>query len=306
MEINLIGVPINYGCDKNGSQYGPTSIMQEGIIDILDRHDVNYNDYKEIKVPKVSEDEKFLSNKNIKYYDAIYQVCVDLADEVYKSLKNQGFPIIIGGDHSLAIGSISGASKYFENLGVVWIDAHGDFNTDEITESKNAHGMPLAVACGYGEENLVNLYEEKFKVEEENVFHIGGRDLDVKEKILMESSDVNIYDKEKIDIIGFEKVLDDIVKKCEEQNLEAIHVSLDIDFLDGLLVPGTGTRVDGGYSLEQLKYILERIFKTGLVRSIDFVEFNPLLDENKVTLEICMELLDYIIDKYKENDITTQ
>lgn len=302
MSMNLIGVPINYGCDKEGAQYGPRKLRQSGIMELMIKNEVESYDIGDIYVPEVKCEDKFKTNSNIKYYEAIYEVNKNLAHVVYNSLESENFPIIIGGDHSLALGTISGASKHFENLGIVWLDAHGDFNTDETSNSKNSHGMPLALVCGYGDEDLVNIYHENIKVEEENVFHIGGRDFDKREKELLDSSKVNLYCNEKIEKRGFKNILDEIIEKCEEQNIEALHLSLDIDFLDGALVPGTGTRVKDGYNVEDAKYILDRIFSTGLVKSLDFVEYNTVLDEENKTLDICLELLDYIIKAYKKSE----
>lgn len=302
MDINLIGVPISYGCDRDGTQYGPSKLREYGLIDKIKVVKEDIFDIGNLYVAQVDESEKYKSNKNIKYYDIIYDVNKNLADIVYRSLENGQLPIIIGGDHCIGLGSISGASKYFNNLGVVWIDAHGDFNTDEISESKNAHGMPLAFLCGYGNEELVNLYYKGAKVKEDNVFHIGARDIDVDEEKLLNSTNINIYSKEKIDKIGSIKIVEEISQKCKEQNIDAIHISLDIDFMDEHLVPGTGTRVKGGYSVEDTKFILERFISTGIVKSIDFVEFNPVLDIDNQTLDICIDLLEYIVKIFKNNE----
>ena len=212
----------------------------------------------------------------------------------YDTVKTGSIPIILGGDHSIALGSISGVSKHFKNLGVVWIDAHGDFNTHEISESKNYHGMPLASLAGYGKKDLVDLYYKGKKIKEENIFHIGARDLNLKEEELIRSTNVNLYDKVVIDKKGFKWVLVDIIKKCEEQGIDALHISLDIDFMDKEIVPGTGTRVEGGYTVEDTKYILEKLISENIVKSMDFVEFNPILDKDNTTLDICIDLLDNV------------
>lgn len=295
MKIGLIGVPLNYGCDKEGVQYGPqklrSSILENMIRD--EKIDVEY--IGDISVDKISLEDKFKDDKNIKYYKSIYNTNEKLADLVYNSLNDGYFPVILGGDHSLGLGSISGASKYFNNIGVVWVDAHGDFNTEIISESKNSHGMPLAFLTGHGKKELVNLYYRGIKVKEENVFHIGGRDIDEKERELLDTTKVNLYDKAVIDEKGFTWIIEDILKKCEKQNIDALHISFDIDFMDKYLVPGTGTKVEGGYTVEDSKYILRELIESNLVKSMDFVEFNPLLDEDDKTLDICNELLEYFV-----------
>lgn len=296
MKIILIGVPQNHGCDKDGVQYGPQKLVENNLEDRLREKGIEVEYIKDIEVEKVNSEDKFKDDKNIKYYKSIYDTNEKLADSVYKTLNNGYFPIILGGDHSLALGSISGASKYFNNIGVVWVDAHGDFNTEIISESKNAHGMPLAFLSGYGKKELVNLYYEGIKVKEENIFHIGGRDIDAKERELLNQSKVNLYDKFIVDEKGFNWIIEDILKKCKEQSIKSLHISFDIDFMDKYIVPGTGTRVEGGYTLEDSKYVVRRLIESNMVKSIDFVEFNPLLDEDNKTLYICDELLMYFIE----------
>lgn len=301
MNVNLIGVPTNHGCDRNGAQYGPKKLREANIVNIMKKSELSIYDMGDIYVEDIREKDKFLSDKNIKYYNSIYNVNLNLAHMVYTSLNNKDFPIIIGGDHSIALGSISGASSYFKNLGVVWIDAHGDFNTEIISESKNSHGMPLAFLCGYGDERLVNLYRHKTKLKEENVFHIGGRDIDIEERKLLNTTKVSMYDKTKINELGIENIIHEIIEKCKKQKIDAIHISLDIDFMDEDIVKGTGTRVSDGYNVEDTKLILKELINSGLVKSMDFVEFNPLLDENDETLNICTDLLEYISNLIKES-----
>lgn len=296
MKIILIGVPQNHGCDKDGVQYGPQKLVENNLEDRLREKGIEVEYIKDIEVEKVNSEDKFKDDKNIKYYKSIYDTNEKLADSVYKTLNDGYFPIILGGDHSLALGSISGASKYFNNIGVVWVDAHGDFNTEITSESKNAHGMPLAFLSGYGKKELVNLYYEGIKVKEENIFHIGGRDIDIKERELLNQSKVNLYDKSIVDEKGFNWIIEDILKKCKEQSIKSLHISFDIDFMDKYIVPGTGTRVEGGYTLEDSKYVVRRLIESNMVKSIDFVEFNPSLDENNKTLYICDELLMYFIE----------
>ncbi|MFR2795609.1 arginase [Romboutsia timonensis] len=296
MKLGLIGVPQYHGCDNNGVQYGPQKLRTNNLEKTLKSKGIKVKYIKDIEIEIIDNKDKFKGDKNIKFYESIYNTNIKLADTVYNSLNEEYFPIILGGDHSLGLGSISGASKYFDNIGVVWIDAHGDFNTEVISESKNAHGMPLAFLTGYGKKELVNLYFEGVKVKEENVFHIGGRDIDEKERELLNQTKVNLYDKEVIDKKGFTCIIEEILKKCEEQNINALHISFDIDFMDKYLVPGTGTRVEGGYTVEDSKYILKELIESKLVKSMDFVEFNPLLDEDNKTLDICNELLEYFVE----------
>lgn len=294
MKLSIIGVPTYYGCDNDGTQYSPEKLRNANIIKLIkDNGEIEVADLGDIDVIEMMEKDKFKNEKNIKYFESIYDLNLKLSKAVDDAMDNSDFTLILGGDHGIGLGSITGASKHSQNLGVVWIDAHGDFNTSATSPSKNFHGMPLACLCGHGDSRLVNLYYEGVKIKEESVFHIGGRDIDEGEQKLIDNSKVNLYDKKVIGKIGLEDVVDDIIKKCREQELDGIHISLDIDFMDKFIVEGTGTRVAGGYTVEDTKYILRRLMETGIVKSMDFVEFNPRLDVNDNTLEICKDLLSY-------------
>ena len=304
MKLNIIGVPTYYGCDNNGTQDAPSKLRNANIIELIKgNEDVEIADLGDIEVKRVMESDKFKNEKNIKYFESIYDLNLKLSKAVDESISSSNFTLIIGGDHSIGLGSITGASKHSQNLGVVWIDAHGDFNTSATSPSKNFHGMPLACLCGHGDSRLVNLYYEGVKIKEENVFHIGGRDIDEGEQKLLDNSKVNLYDKKVIDKIGLEDVVDDILKKCKEQDIDGLHISLDIDFMDKFIVEGTGTRVEGGYTVENTKYILRRLMNTGIVKTMDFVEFNPRLDVNDNTLEICKDLLSYFGQTLKTKEL---
>ena len=294
MKLSIIGVPTYYGCDNNGTQYSPEKLRNANIINLIkDNGEIEVADLGDIDIKEVIERDKFKNEKDIKYFESIYDLNLKLAKAVDKAFDGSEFTLILGGDHGIGLGSITGASKHSKNLGVVWIDAHGDFNTCETSPSKNFHGMPLACLCGHGDSRLVNLYYNGVKIEEKNVFHIGGRDIDKDEQELLDNSKVNLYDKKVIDKIGFENVIYDILKKCNEQDIDGLHISLDIDFMDKFIVEGTGTRVAGGYTLDDTKYILRCLINTGIVKSMDFVEFNPKLDVNDNTLKICKDLLIY-------------
>ena len=304
MKLNIIGVPTYYGCDKNGTQDAPSKLRNANIIELIKGNgEVEIADLGDIEVKSVMEDDKFKNEKNIKYFESIYDLNLKLSKAVDESMNDSDFTLIIGGDHGIGLGSITGASKHSQNLGVVWIDAHGDFNTSATSPSKNFRGMPLACLCGHGDSRLVNLYYEGVKIKEENVFHIGGRDIDEGEQKLLDNSMINLYDKKVIDKIGLEDVVDDILKKCKEQDIDGLHISLDIDFMDKFIVEGTGTRVEGGYTVENTKYILRRLMNTGIVKTMDFVEFNPRLDVNDNTLEICKDLLSYFGQTLKTKEL---
>ncbi|WP_129595803.1 arginase [Anaerophilus nitritogenes] len=293
MNINLIGVPIFYGADKKGPEYAPQKLREKNIIQMIRKHKHTVYDMGNMIVPKVKEYNKFYSHPKMKYLDSIIQINTNLAHMVYCSIKGGSFPLIIGGDHSIGLGSIAGVSRAYENFAVIWIDAHGDINTIETTGSGNVHGMPLSHAMGMGHSDLVNLYFEGKKVSKENVFIIGPRDLDDGEKAIIQQQNLNVYSSEIIHKRGIENVTDEIIKQITQKNIDAIHVSFDLDFIDSKFVPGTGTPVPNGVNIEDTKTILRMLAETKLIKSMDFVELNTLLDRNDVTADLAIDLIDW-------------
>lgn len=302
MNISIISMPIFYGCDNPGVENGPKILIDNNILNIFkENHKVI--DMGDVYVKHADAINKYASNKKMKYLDEVIHSNIGLADKVYCALENNTLPLTIGGDHSLALGSIAGASKYYgnDNVAVVWVDAHGDLNTDETTPSGNIHGMPLAASMGIGHESLTNLYFNGQKVKPENIFLIGARDLDQGELELIDEYNLNIWKIQDIHHKGIDTVLNEFKAIIKDRNINNIHLSFDIDGLDPSCVPGTGTPVDDGLTFIEGKNILETVLGTNLVRSIDFVEFNQSLDKNNRTIETCTELLKIISNSLKNN-----
>lgn len=294
MNISIIDMPLFYGCDNPGVEQGPKVLRENNLLDIFNKSH-NVCDMGEVHVKNVSSNDKYAANAKMKYLDEVVRSNIGLADKVYTALENSTLPLVIGGDHALAIGSIAGASKYFENdLAVVWVDAHGDINTLETSPSGNIHGMPLASSMGIGHETLTNIYSSSQKVKPENVFLLGCRDLDLGELEIIKNYNLNIWTMRDIKEKEISTVLKELLEAINKINAKNIHLSFDIDSLDPKYVPGTGTPVEDGLSFSEGKEVLETILNTSLVKSIDFVEFNPVLDKNKKTLETCIELLKVI------------
>jgi len=294
MDISLIGVPIMYGCDREGAQYGPNKLRDEGILKAIKKHKNSVYDFGNLYIPEIPVSEKYTFNEKIKYLKPIVDMNNNLSHLVYSALSAKSFPFIIGGDHSLGLGSISGSSRFYNNLAVIWIDAHGDINTYKTSPSSNAHGMPLSAALGIGETSLVNVYYDGAKVKPENVYIIGARDLDKGEIQIAKDLNLNLYTMDSIRKIGLETVIGKTLKKIKSSNIDGVHLSFDIDALDKSLVPGTGTPVDNGFSIEEAKKVLEKFLATGLIKSMDFVELNPLLDIDDTTVHLCIDLIDWI------------
>lgn len=292
MDINLIGVPLYYGCDRAGVENGPDELRENGIKKLLENHKNKVYDLGNIYVNNTKDKQPFAAGVNAKYINEIIEVTENLANSVYSSLCGGGFPITLGGDHALAMGSVAGSSKYFQgDLAVIWIDAHGDINTFETSPTGNVHGMPLAASMGFGDESLTNLYFNGIKVKKENVFIIGARDLDEGELQLIKDKNLTVWTMDKVREIGVDKVCKELLEGLKARGINNIHISFDIDSVDPELIKGTGTPVPNGFNINDAEKLLTSIFNTRLVKSMDFVEFNPCLDDTDTTLKSCMSLI---------------
>ena len=299
MDISIIGMPLFYGCDRPGVEKGPDILRENNLDKILGKNHY-VTDLGNIDVDYIESKDKFLENDKLKYLKQVVDANNRLASKVYEALTNNTLPFIIGGDHSLALGSIAGSSKYYGNdLGVIWIDAHGDINTETTSPSGNIHGMPLAASMGIGYEKLTSIFFDDFKVKPENVFIIACRDLDQGEVELIEKLKINVWNIDDIQNGNLDQIIADLLSMIKEKNIKNIHLSYDIDCLDPEYVPGTGTPVENGLTFEESKKLLKSILGTSLVKSIDFVEYNPELDLNNKTKETCIELLNIISAELK-------
>lgn len=292
MDINLIGVPLYYGCDRAGVENGPDALRENGIKELLKNHNNKVYDLGNIYVDSTKDKQPFAAGVNAKYINEILEVTENLAHAVYGVLCSGGFPITLGGDHALATGSVAGVSKYFNgDIAVIWIDAHGDINTFETSPSGNVHGMPLAASMGFGDKSLTDLYFNGIKVKKENVFIIGARDLDEGELQLIKDKELTVWTMDKVREIGVEQVCEELLEALKVRGIKNIHLSFDIDSVDPEIMKGTGTPVPGGFNIKDAEKLLTTIFNTRLVKAMDFVEFNPLLDESDMTAKNCLTLI---------------
>ncbi|MBV7276271.1 arginase [Clostridium thailandense] len=293
MNISLIGVPIFFGSDKKGAEFGPRKLRDKNIISVLTQDNHTVYDCGDIYVENIPEEKKYDFHPTMKYLKPIVEVNTNLAHQVYSALCSGSFPLIIGGDHSIGLGSLSGTSKFYDDIAVIWIDAHGDINTHETSMTGNVHGMPLAAAMGLGFEELIDLYNKGCKVKPENIFIIGARDLDLGEKELIKTHNLTVFSTEDVQKIGVEKIMKIIHSKLIDRGIKAVHLSFDIDCLDPNFVPGTGTPVTRGMNVIETKYMLKYLMETKLIKSMDFVELNPILDKDDKTADLCIDLLSW-------------
>lgn len=294
MKINVIGVPLNLGCDRAGVERAPNHLRERGLMPLIRKNGHRAFDLGNLYVPPVSEADKFSRGNSLKYLDAIVEVNTNLAELVYDTLRGGAFPLVVGGDHSLGLGSASGVGKCFEDFGIIWLDAHGDINTSETSPSGNIHGMPLSALMGMGNEALVNIYAQGNKVNPQNVFLVGTRSLDAGEHILIRRERLSVYPMETIRLKGIGFVADDIKRKLKERKIRNVHFSMDVDSIDPRFAPGTGTQVNEGLMPDECRHFIDSILSTNLVKSMDLVELNPELDINELTTQLCLQLIDYI------------
>ena len=294
MKVNVIGVPLNLGCDRLGVERAPNHLRERGLMQLIRKNGHRAFDLGNLYVPPVSEADKFARGKSMKYLDAIVEVNNNLAELVYDTLRGGAFPLVIGGDHSLGLGSASGVGKCFDDFGIIWLDAHGAINTDATSPSGNVHGMPLSALMGMGSEELVNVYAPGNKVNPQNVFLVGTRSLDEGEKALIEREHLSVYTMETIHLKGIGFVADDIKRKLRERKIRNVHFSIDVDSIDPRFAPGTGTRVAEGLMPDEFNDFVDHILSTNLFKSLDLVELNPELDNGERTTRLCLEIIDRI------------
>jgi ornithine decarboxylase len=282
LKTKIIGVPLNFGANRCGLEFSVDNFLER------------YPEYKNgMRILEVTREKEDFSLKGAKYLNTISKVNEELAREINKVVKNNEFPLIIGGDHAIAIGSIAGVSKEKE-IGILWVDAHGDMNTPEISESGHIHGMPLATSVGVGHEKLVNCFYDGTKVNKENVVLFGTRDIDEKEQQLIDELGIKNYTWEKIEKMGFEKALNEVKEFFKGRNL---HISFDLDGIDPEEITAVGTPVKGGLSREMGKKLVADMIDNANVTSMDLVEYNPIYERETETTEYMNELLKLVKEK---------
>ncbi|WP_407819500.1 arginase [Staphylococcus aureus] len=287
--IDIIGAPSTFGQRKLGVDLGPTAIRYAGLISRLKQLDLDVYDKGDIKVPVVNIEKFHSEQKGLRNYDEIIDVNQKLNKEVSASIENNRFPLVLGGDHSIAVGSVSAISKHYNNLGVIWYDAHGDLNIPEESPSGNIHGMPLRILTGEGPKELLELNSNVIKPE--NIVLIGMRDLDKGERQFIKDHNIKTFTMSDIDKLGIKEVIENTIEYLKSRNVDGVHLSLDVDALDPLETPGTGTRVLGGLSYRESHFALELLHQSHLISSMDLVEVNPLIDSNNHTAEQAVTLV---------------
>lgn len=290
--ISIIGFPMDLGADRRGVDMGPSALRIAGLQSKLELLGYKVSDFGDIKI-EIMERQK-IKNPKLKYIEEIIKTSKLLANNVQKVLEKGDFPLCIGGDHSMALGTISGISSYCRNkklkLGVIWIDAHSDMNTDETSPSGNIHGMPLASLMGLGNNQLVDFIGFKPKLNPENCALIGIRSIDEAEKLNIKKLKVPVYTMTDIDKLGVHRIAAKVLKQFREK-VDHIHISFDVDCVDPSVAPGVGTPVPGGLSYREAHLLMETIAECGCMSSLEVAEVNPILDFKNQSAEFTADLI---------------
>ncbi|PWW20009.1 arginase [Cytobacillus oceanisediminis] len=288
-KLSIIGMPMDLGQMRRGVDMGPSAIRYAGVNERLKGLFEEIHDQGDIAIgrPEVQVDPE----SNLRNLDLIAEKTEKLAEEVDKAIEAGSFPLVLGGDHSIAIGTLAGVSKHYKNLGVIWYDAHGDLNTAETSPSGNIHGMPLAVSLGIGHSLLTNVGGYGPKVKPENIVIIGARSLDEGERELIKENGIKVYTMHEIDRLGMTKVMEESITYLKERNTDGVHLSLDLDGLDPHDAPGVGTPVIGGISYRESHLAMEMLAEAQIITSAEFVEVNPILDDKNKTATVAVALM---------------
>ncbi|MCY1399174.1 Arginase [compost metagenome] len=294
--VSLVGAPTDVGAGARGASMGPEALRVAGLerrlrargFQVLDRGNLNgpanpwqppQQGYRHL--PEV-----------IAWNQAVH-------DAIYAELREERLPILLGGDHCLGVGSISAVARHCRDTGkklrIIWLDAHADFNTSELTPSGNIHGMPVACLCGAGPRELVEMAGQVPAIQADAIRQIGIRSVDEGERVRVHEAGLEVMDMRYLDEVGMRVAMQQALAGLDENT--HLHVSFDVDFLDPEIAPGVGTTVPGGPSYREAQLCMEMIADTGLLRSLDIVELNPALDVRNRTAKVAVELTESLFGK---------
>ena len=293
-DVDIIGVQMDLGASKRGVAMGPMAIRYGGLREGLEKLGHTVHDRGDI-VPLETGENK----PDLRYYEQVVDVNHRLYEQVIASLERGHFPITLGGDHSIAAGSIAAVSKHYESkggIGVIWIDAHGDWNDPASSPTGNMHGMPFSAVCGHGPDCMVDFGQGPAFVDVRHCVQIGGRDIDDEERVRMKAAGVTVFPINVIDKYG----MDEIMRRAlavAGAGTAGIHLSFDVDAITPEAAPGTGTVVHSGLTVREAFLAVETLAESGRLVSMDMVEVNPILDERNKTGILASELIQSALGK---------
>jgi arginase len=290
-KIRVIGVPLDLGQSRRGVDMGPSAVRVAGLEARLEQvgHVVEDGGNVAVAIPEQKKE----GNPNAKYLKEITATCMKQAELVMKALEGGIVPLVLGGDHSVAVGTVSGVAEFYrrdkKRIGLIWIDAHSDINTPDTSPTGNVHGMPLAALMGLGPAELGNLYDFSPKVNPENCVLVGVRDIDRAEKENIRRAGIEVFTMRDIDERGMRAVIEEALRMAG-RGTAGYHVSLDMDWIDPEDAPGVGTPVRGGATYREAHLAMEIIADHGRMLSFEIVEVNPVIDEKNRTADLAVEL----------------
>ena len=291
-KVRLIGVPMDLGGGRRGVDMGPSAIRYSGVGEKLKAMGYQVSDDGDVAVPVAEQRDP--GDPRAKYLSEIARACNRLRVRVKRSLENDEVPIVIGGDHSIAAGTVAGVAEYYraknQKLGLIWVDAHADMNTPETSPTGNIHGMPLAAILGMGPDSLTMLGDFAPKIDAKNCAVIGLRSIDDKEKENVTRSGVKTYTMRDLDERGMRKVIKEAIK-IASNGTAGFHVSFDLDGMDPGDVPGVGTAVKGGIDWREAQLLMETVADSGRMTSCEVTELNPIFDIQNKSGEVAVKLI---------------
>jgi arginase len=292
--VHIVGVPLDHGAGRRGVGMGPAALRIAGLHHALERLGHALHDRGDLEIP--APETQSSGERRAKFLPLITKTCTTLAREVGQVLDAGGLPLVLGGDHSIAIGTVSAAAAHLRRshgeagkLGIIWFDAHGDINTPSTSPSGNIHGMPVSCLLGNGPDALSQIGFDGAKLQSERFCQVGVRDLDEVEKELLRASGVHVYTMTSIDKRGMRAVMEEAIAHTADADM--LHVSFDIDAVDPRVAPGTGTPKLGGLTFREAHLAMEMLADTERVTSLEMVEVNPTLDDMNKTAELAVSLI---------------
>ncbi|MBC8160098.1 MAG: arginase [Roseiflexaceae bacterium] len=284
--IAIIGAPVDLGAGRRGVDMGASAIRLAGLKERLEELGHQVHDTGNLAVPQAEQFATPDVGEKLRYLEPLVAMNRTLAERVATAVREGLFPLVLGGDHSLAIGSVAGAAQG-RRVGLIWVDAHADFNTPEITPSGNIHGMSVAVLTGRGHPALTGLLGAGPVLRERDVALVGVRDIDPRERLALKDSGIHVFTMHDIDRRGMASVIEEAVVRVSTGNA-GFHLSLDMDSLDPRDAPGVGTPVLGGISFREAHLAMELIADSNRLLSMDVVEVNPILDDRNATADLAV------------------
>ena len=289
--VRMLGVPMDLGAGRRGVDMGPSAVRYAGIARQIHGLGYEFEDGGDIGVPIP---EVRVPGQGPRYLKEIHRACDRLAFRVERFLEEGVMPLVIGGDHSMAIGTVAGVAGHFrkqgERIGLIWVDAHADMNTPDTSPSGNIHGMPLASIMGFGSPELVDLGGFSPKVDPDNVALIGIREVDDGEREIVLQSGIHYFEMMKVDARGMSAVMEQALA-IASRGTAGIHLSFDMDVVDPEYAPGVGTPVRGGFNMRESHLLMELMADSGRMVSLEMAELNPIHDRANMTGQLLCDLV---------------